>query len=91
MGIPGGCDGRHRYRFHILNDLAVTGDGVIKDVKGFEVSCHRELVAAALPKEDDILGVFGEAGAESGELVQDGDPLAENMMSLALVELEPGV
>ena len=45
------------------------GNGIVKDAKGFEVSCHGELAETTLPKEDDVLGVLHKAGAEPGELV----------------------
>ena len=58
MGFSGSCDGCHWYRFYVLDDLAITNNGIIEDAEGFDVPCDRQLVVAVFPKEDDILGLF---------------------------------
>ena len=56
MGFPGSCDGRHRHRFNVLDDLAVASDGIIKDAEGFDVPRDRELMEAVFPEEETYLG-----------------------------------
>jgi hypothetical protein len=73
-----------------LDDFAVTREGIVKDPDSFLVSRGWELMQMAFPDKVDMLGVLGEACAEPGELVEDGDPLTEDVVCLTVVVHEPG-
>ena len=88
-GFPCHCNRHDWDRFDILDDLVVMGQGVIEDAKGFLVASNQKHMEPAFSKKELVLWVLGQACLQMGELVQDQNLPATDVVSLTLID-EPG-